>query len=437
MTRSTLSCVFNCVIIVLVAAAGARGQATSRAVFVSNNGNLEGSVSAFTVNGDGTLNFVNRVVTGSRPNTSVDCAGCNAYRISISPNGRYLATGHPAGNLDGVSVLQVAANAAVSLVTQVAIVSGLGGPLDITWLDNDYLAVTRTESSPNRVVIYQFNPGVPSITEIRTYDVGTFSTYLAVDSSRSHLYVGDTGSGDRIFVFTISPGGILGAVQTFFSTPYYPIGLHVSPDGSKLYAGCGISGSGHYVTGFSVDGTGAITPMAGSPFTSAGSSPKVVAFSGDSHYLFVGHGTDSTARSFAIDAGTGNLTYTGASFSVGTQGSLGDLTVLDNLLLVTDNFNTPTGVYSFTIAADGTFTQNGPKVPSNGISARGLAVWHPCPVKGDVNCDCVVDLGDVDPFVNTVLSQTGSPCALSEADVNSDSLLNGADIADFTHLVAP
>ncbi|HUN81462.1 MAG TPA: beta-propeller fold lactonase family protein, partial [Phycisphaerae bacterium] len=352
----------------------ALAQSATRAVFVSNNGNLEGSVSSFTVNPDGTLNFVNKVVTGSRPNTSVDCPGCNAYRVAISPNGRYLVTGHPAGNLDGVSILQVASNAAVSLVTQVVLVSGMGGPLDVVWLDNDYVAVTRSESSPNRVVIYQFNSAVPSLTEIRTYDVGSFSVYLAVNAARTHLYVGDTGSGDRIFVFSISTGGILTPVQTYFSTPLYPIGLQVSPDGSKLYAGCGISGSGHNVTGFSLDGSGQVTPLAGSPFTSPGTSPKAIAYSTDSHYLFVGHGTDSTARSFAIDPGTGNLTYTGASFSVGIQGSLGDMTVLDNLLLLTDNFNTPTGVLSFTIAPDGTFTQNGAKFPSNGIAARGLAV---------------------------------------------------------------
>lgn len=82
---------------VFALASAAWGQAAGRAVFVANNGNLEGSVTAFDVAPDGMLTFVNRVITGTRPSTSVPCPGCNAYEISISPSGRFLATCHPSG----------------------------------------------------------------------------------------------------------------------------------------------------------------------------------------------------------------------------------------------------------------------------------------------------------------------------------------------------
>jgi len=63
------------------------GQASQRAAFVANNGNLEGSVTAYTFNPDNSLHFVNKYVTGSTPSTSMPVPGTNAYTISITPSG--------------------------------------------------------------------------------------------------------------------------------------------------------------------------------------------------------------------------------------------------------------------------------------------------------------------------------------------------------------
>src|SRR5688572_4656744 len=42
-------------------------QSEQPSIFVANNGNCEGSVTSFLVNDDGTLQFVEKVVTGSVP----------------------------------------------------------------------------------------------------------------------------------------------------------------------------------------------------------------------------------------------------------------------------------------------------------------------------------------------------------------------------------
>ena len=47
------------------------GQATTRAAFVANNGNLEGSVTSFVFDDDGAPVFVQKVITGERPSTTV------------------------------------------------------------------------------------------------------------------------------------------------------------------------------------------------------------------------------------------------------------------------------------------------------------------------------------------------------------------------------
>jgi hypothetical protein len=99
---------------VLLAAGPASAQSTQRAAFVANNGNLEGSVTAYTFNPDNSLHFVNKYVTGSTPSTSQPVPGTNAYTISITPNGTYLATGHTTSlTTEQITILRVNADASV------------------------------------------------------------------------------------------------------------------------------------------------------------------------------------------------------------------------------------------------------------------------------------------------------------------------------------
>jgi len=384
----------------LFMAALAFGQANDRAIFVANNGNLEGSVTAFAVSADGTLAQVNRVITGTRPTMSDPCPGCNPYEISITPNGRYLATGHAASNdpYEQLSFFEVAGDGSID---EIAFFSVPGTPMDVTWITDDLLAVTRTDPSPNKVVIYHFNPAPPSLVEVEVENVGTFSTYLVVHPSRQYLYVNDSGAADTLRVFSIAPSGALTLIDSEPTGPYYNLELAISPDGTKLYAVGGIT---NVVLGFNIAADGKLTPMFGSPFPEFGSSPSNVAVSSDNLYLLVGHGTDATVRSASINQTTGALTYTGNMFDVGLQGSLGDVQSLDNLFFVTDNstaIDSPMGVYSFTLNAGGSFTQNGPIASTGGIAPRSIAVWKPPLVvlAGDLNCDSSVNFGDINPFV--------------------------------------
>ncbi|MBX3395194.1 MAG: choice-of-anchor M domain-containing protein [Phycisphaerae bacterium] len=62
------------------------------------------------------------------------------------------------------------------------------------------------------------------------------------------------------------------------------------------------------------------------------------------------------------------------------------------------------------------------------------------PIKGDVACDCVVDLLDMTAFVEALLTPHGlsggdSDCNLENADVNADGSIDGADIQAFVDLL--
>ena len=426
----------------LLVPAAVFGQASVRAVFVSNNGNLEGSVSSFTINPDLSLQFVAKHVTGTRPSLSDPCAGCNAYEISLSPNGRYIALVHPAGDLDGITIVQVGATASLTRVLQLTMTVGQDGPMDVQWLDNQYLAVVRTASSPNQVAIYRFVASPASLTQVNAYAVGSFSSYLTVHPSGQYLYVANSSSpAYQVYAFRVNAGGSLTSIDTEPTGGPYALELAISPDGKRLYSAGGISSGGHAVVGMNVATNGTLSLMMGSPFTSPGQSPSNVYVSDDGRYCIVGHGTDATVRVLAINQLTGALTDTGYNFDVGTQGTLGDVRVMRDLLFVTNISDTPTGIYSFRIGTGGALIQNGPIVGTTGIAPRSIATWTP-PISGDMDCDGDLDLADISAFTLAMLdspawTSTYPYCNINRGDMNGDGLINGADIQLFVDALIP
>ena len=418
------------------------GQAAVRAVFVSNNGNLEGSVSSFTINPDLTLHFVAKRVTGTRPTLSVPCPGCNAYEIALTPNGRYIALVHPAGDLDGITIVEVGADASMTSVVQVVMTVGQDGPMDVQWLDNQYLAVLRTTPSPNQVGIYRFVASPPALTLVNTYPVGSFSSYLAVHPSGQYLYVANSSSpAFQVYAFRINAGGTLTQIDTEPTGSVYALEVAVSRDGTKLYSAGGISGSGHAVVGMTIGTDGRLTTMAGSPFYSPGQSPSNVYVSDDNRYCLVGHGTDASLRVLAINQVTGALTDTGYRFSVGSQGSFGDVRSMRDLVFVTDTSDGPTGIYSLTLGEGGELIQNGSLVDTTGIGPRSIATWTP-PIPGDMDCDGDLDIADIDAFVLALLNPPGWAstypyCNINRGDMDGNGLVNGADIQLFVDAIIP
>lgn len=72
----------------------------------------------------------------------------------------------------------------------------------------------------------------------------------------------------------------------------------------------------------------------------------------------------------------------------------------------------------------------------------GAAIIPGTPTLGDMNCDAVVNLFDLDPFVQALLDPTGysaafPACQIALADVNNDTVKDGRDVASFVKLLAP
>lgn len=65
-----------------------------------------------------------------------------------------------------------------------------------------------------------------------------------------------------------------------------------------------------------------------------------------------------------------------------------------------------------------------------------------CPSLGDMNCDCVVDMGDVDAFVLALLDEAAydlayPSCEILNADILTDGKVDGADAQGFVDMLVP
>ena len=214
------------------------GQSSEPAVFVANN--VSDEITTFTVNADGTLDFVATFPTADGPQA-----------IDLSPDGRHLAVGH--GTASEVSeilkIFQVDAGAGLSELVSILVPDS---PLDVLWINDEILAVTETNvGPPNFVHTWRLDARASALTLVDTANTGSFNTALALHQSAGILYTQDSFS-DTISWFEAAPDGMLTPGSSLSTAPAFPLELALVPDGSFLYAAGGISNGGHSVPGFAV-----------------------------------------------------------------------------------------------------------------------------------------------------------------------------------------
>jgi 6-phosphogluconolactonase (cycloisomerase 2 family) len=364
------------------ATGGALAQSTGRAVFVVNN--VSDDVTSFTMNSDGTLEFVGNYPAEEGP-----------YAADVSPNGRWLAVTHGTQNdvVEWLYIFEVNSDASLTLAGSELIPDS---PLDCVWLNDEILAATETSFSDNFVRTWHFDPDTGNITEVDSEFTGGFNTALELHPSLPVLYAQDSNS-NQIRAFEFDANGNLTSIGQVTSPGVYPLDPAMLPNGEHMYAGGGISSGGHAISGFDVDMDGLLSLVDGSPFTSPGQSPAYLKASSDSKYLFVGHGTDATVRTFEVLDG-GALESTGFFFDVGLQGTVGDVEVLGDYLLITDESSAIDGVkgiYSFAIDSDGSFEAVADIYDFGGVRPERIVPWDPPATVGDINGDGVVDVEDL------------------------------------------
>lgn len=345
--------------------------------------------------------------------------------IAVSPDGSRLALTH--ATADSTEILTIIAVASDGSLSSVATFQIPDSPLAVEWLAGNTIAVASSifGSSSFRVYDYEESP-TPTLTILDTESPGGFLTALECNADRTVLYANDS-FGNAVRAYTVNPDRTVSLLDTTFAG-LYTIDIKLSPDGTRMYAGCGISGSGRNILGFDVNPDGS-TDVDPSPYTSPGQSPAYMCITGSGDYLIAGHGTDATVRTFTIDPNDGSLAATGYSFDVGLQGTIGDVVETDGFVFITDE-STATddvyGLYSFILNPDGTLTQNGDIIETPGTRPETMVIWNPsdaCPA--DFNGDGDVNTLDVLAFLNAWTAGEQS------ADFNGDGDVNTLDVLAF------
>lgn len=408
-------------------ASAAHAQSSTPAIFVANEGNLEGSVTSFLVEADGSLTFVDRVITGSRTSTSQPCAGCNTFAIDITPSGQYLATSHASGSAsENFTVYEVGTDASLSVVEVIAVPQG---GLDLAWVRDDLLAVCITDlSGSNELRLYNWDSVTQNLTLADSDVSGSFLTSLAVHPSGQWIVCNDS------FANTARVYEVVGDQATLNQTigfGVFGVSLAFSPNGNFAYAAGGISAGGNAFAGFSFDASsGMLSELPGSPFTSPGASPKGFAFTPDGSIMFVSHGTDATIQSFSLDK-SGVPISLGTSFDVGSQGTLQGMDTLDGRLFAMDDstaFDGVAGAYSLDVdPITGALTPvGGLPFATQGISPNDVVAWDPAAAcVADFTGDGVLDFFDVSAFINAYNAMDPA------ADLTGDGVWDFFDVSAF------
>ncbi len=192
------------------------------------------------------------------------------------------------------------------------------------------------------------------------------SSSIAVDPSGKFLYA---SVPDGIFAYTIDSTGVLAAVP---DSPFAIPGLTVSDDmplsivdtGSYVYAALSLT---NQIAAFSVvSGTGVLTPVPGSPFSSGTSPSTLVLASGFLYALNTPLGlTHGSITSYSVNSNNGVLTpLSGSPFTIGGISMVSDS--FGKYLYVTG----PGGIQAFSIdSTSGTLTPVAvPPFPGSGAT---------------------------------------------------------------------
>jgi DNA-binding beta-propeller fold protein YncE len=163
------------------------------------------------------------------------------------------------------------------------------------------------------------NGSLAAVGAIESTGSGPFA--IAISPTRNALFVDNTAS-QTISSFTINSDNSLTPVTGTIATGSLPMGMVIDPLGRFLFVAN--QGSSN-ISMFSISGS-ALTPVAGSPFTTipAGSNvatgPSAVAVSASGNFLYVANTFTNTVSAYSISAA--GLTVLGTSpFAVGLSPS--------------------------------------------------------------------------------------------------------------------
>ncbi|MBV8172224.1 MAG: beta-propeller fold lactonase family protein, partial [Candidatus Eremiobacteraeota bacterium] len=214
--------------------------------------NPQGSVSAFTVNGDASLTLV----------SSTNTQGAAPSGVCAAPNGTVAAVADTGSNQ--LETFTIAANGTLAQAHVTApSQNGLDAPLDCAFSPDSAHVYVTDSAGASGISAFSVD-GAGNITTIATYSVdsGMPAQGIAISSAATPLVFATTQAGNGMGVYAISSGGVL-SPQAFQPTAIAPIGVAVAPNAQSVYvAAAGAKAvDGFHINGFS------LSELSGAPYT--------------------------------------------------------------------------------------------------------------------------------------------------------------------------
>jgi 6-phosphogluconolactonase (cycloisomerase 2 family) len=225
--------------------------------------------------------------------------------VALHPTGRYLYV----TNRFGGTIATLAVDAATGALTPV------GAPTSTGWFRPGHIALHPSgrfvfvchQDVSGRIAAFAIDPTTGALTSVpgSPFYGLSYAEEAVVDPTGRVLYaVGDDSDG-RVRGYSIDPNtGALVSIVADHPSGQGPSGLAVDPTGRFLY----VTSGSNFVYAFSINGTGQVTPIEGSPFPEEGGNHRAPTVDASGRFLYVANFDSDTVSGYGIDPGTGALT---------------------------------------------------------------------------------------------------------------------------------
>jgi DNA-binding beta-propeller fold protein YncE len=321
----------------------------SRYLYVT--GSTSGNIAGFEIGASGVLTPLPGAPSGAGPNASA---------IAITPDGQHLYVALP-----GADVVRHYRIGASGVLVPIGAVATGPGPMGLA-VDPDgrRLFVGNGGSS---VSVYEI-AGSGALTPIvgSPFAVTGGAAGVAASPDGRHLFVANPGA-DTASIHEIAPSGALAPLGTVPAV--FPSSIAVAPDASRLFVPQGSLTNSVLV--YDVASSGAVTPVAGSPFP-AGTNPAAVAPSPDGGRLYTVNPSSVNLSAYTV-GGSGALTpVPGSPFGAGALGLTGAAAITpDSRRLYLPGF-LPERVLGYDLGPSGTLTPIAGSPFASGVVTPGF-----------------------------------------------------------------
>jgi 6-phosphogluconolactonase (cycloisomerase 2 family) len=280
-----------------------------------------GAAYAVTVKTQPSSPAQNCVVVG---NGSGTVNGANVTDVAVVCYGRFAYAANAGDNT--ISVYSIDSTTGALTAVGAPVPTGTSPYAIAARPDGQYVYVVNEIS--NNISVYAVNATSGALTAIpgSPFAAGTDPQALAFDSSGTYLYVANNGSDNlSAYVINSSTGALTPQSTATYTTGSGPSAVSLGTLNSGQFLFVANNGGSNNISVFAIAaGTGALTPVAGSPFAAGGSPHSLVLqpfgpFDTVAEFLYTANsgGNSSTISGFSVNTGTGALTaLSGSPFAV-------------------------------------------------------------------------------------------------------------------------